>query len=150
MDSFEFEALFGSLAKADAPVAELPDPVGLDWEPTKKSASAGRNVSHVLREYFGKDVCGDIHDFETPTDTALRKMKAREAAANENTLQKRAKCNCKRQYTLHDGTVLDDPTITKVGAADDFYFVLEKDGKRYMDKVGLPTSVARASLCRCE
>jgi hypothetical protein len=86
MDDFEFESLFGSLKKVpNAPVSELPDPLDLNWELSKPSAKATPNVSAVLRRSFIDDVAGDTFEFESPSDTAVRKMDS------SDVLQKRAK-----------------------------------------------------------
>jgi hypothetical protein len=113
MDSHEFEASFGSLAKADAPVEELPDPVGINWEVVEKSPAATRNnVTKVLREYFVKDCAGDFC-FESPTDKALRKLKANGIDLNQ-ALAKRASGNVLVKFA--DGREMLNPTYNR---ADD-------------------------------
>jgi hypothetical protein len=124
MDSYEFEALFGSLAKADAPVAELPDPVGINWEIAKKSADSGKNVTKVLREYFGRDCAGDLSDFESPMNKAVRKLNA---MGFDDTLQKRAKGNVLVRFA--DGREIMNPTYNK---ADDSW---RKDNVLYRGEV---------------
>ena len=127
MDDLEFEALFGSVLKADAPVSELPDPVGLDWELTKKSVDSGKNVTKVLKEYFAKDCTGDIlSDFESPTDKALRKLKA--SGINLiDTLAKRASGNVLVKFA--DGREIMNPTYNR---ADDTW---KKDNVLYRGEV---------------
>jgi hypothetical protein len=66
-------------------------------------------------------------------------------AAKEAVLQKRSKCDCKIKVTLHDGTVLEDPKYHREGS-----YYEDANGVKYIDKVGLPTSVAEMSLCQCD
>jgi hypothetical protein len=125
MNDLEFEALFGSVAKANAPVEELPDPVGLDWELAKTSPSAGRTVSSVLRKAFTDDIVGDTSVFESLSDTAIRKVQAMGYTAD--TLAKRAKGNILVKFA--DGREILNPTYNR---SDDSW---RKDNVLYRGEV---------------
>jgi hypothetical protein len=118
-DGLEFESIFGSLKKANAPVEELPDPLDVNFEYAKATGNTGT----IMRKAFVDDVVGDT-TFESPTDTALRKMKA---MGFDDNLQKRAKGNVLVKFK--DGREILNPVYNR---ADDSW---KKDNVLYRGEV---------------